>query len=235
MQRHLALVEDNQIILDNYADFLGGAGFEVDRYNTKESALQGLHENEPELLLLDIQLNHEQDAGFAICAEVRARNPILPIIFLTSHGSEVDQISGWRLGADDYITKDVSLDCLVVRIEALFRRLDVLTAPRKIEVPPQRGSVVHSGIEFDTQASTATWRGREVELTLTQFWLVQELCKAPGEAKSNDQLMQAAKIQVEPNTIAAHVKAIRSAFAKIDSSFDRIRTERGRGYRWLPS
>ncbi len=233
MKRHLALVEDDEVILSNYADFLAGLGFRVDRYGDKESALLGLGSDLPDLVLLDITLNGERDAGFAICAEIRRRAPCLPVIFLTSHDGEVDKISGLRLGADDYITKDVSLDYLVVRIEALFRRLEAYAAaPRGVAaiVPTQRAGV---DIEFDPQTATARWRSQPLELTLTQVWMLQALCEANGQTRSHAELMRAAKIVVEPNTVAAHMKAIREAFSRVDPSFDHIRTERGRGYRWL--
>jgi two-component system OmpR family response regulator len=233
MSRHIALIEDDQVILANYGDFLAGLGFEVDRYSSKASALQGLASRSPELVLLDVSLNGERDAGFTICADIRRHTPLLPVIFLSSYYDEVDRISGLRLGADDYIRKDESLDFLVVRIEALFRRRDAYTtAPPGISDPPPTHERLT--IHFDLERSTVTWRSTLVDLSLTQFWILHELCRSPGQAKTTNDLMRAAKLTVEPNTIAAHIKAIRSAFLQIDPHFDRIRTERGRGYRWLP-
>lgn len=235
MNRHLALVEDDDVILANYADFLVGLGYRVDAYSTKEAALQGLVRQRPELILLDITLNGERDAGYAVCAEVRHHAPQLPIIFLTSHDGEVDKISGLRLGADDYITKDVSLDYLVVRIEALFRRIEAYTASSRPSAPIEQTAVAAvDQIEFDLRSSIVRWQSQRVDLTLTQVWMLQELCKAPGQPRSHGELMRAAKIVVEANTITAHIKAIREAFQRVDPGFDRIRTERGRGYRWVP-
>jgi two-component system OmpR family response regulator len=235
MSRHIALIEDDQVILDNYADFLAGLGFEVDKYSSKAGALNGLASRPPELVLLDVSLNGERDAGFAICADIRRHTPLLPVIFLSSHDADVDRISGLRLGADDYITKDVSLDYLVVRIEALFRRRDAYStthAQNANREGPLKGAA--ADIEFDTHRSIATWRGQSLDLTLTQFWILQELCLVPGRIKSNAELMRGAKLTVAPNTVAAHIKAIREAFLRLESGFDRIRTERGRGYRWIP-
>lgn len=232
MSRHVALVEDDQVILDNYGDFLLGLGFNVDKYSSKTAALNGLVNRTPELVLLDVSLNGERDAGFAICADIRRHSPLLPIIFLSSHDADVDRISGLRLGADDYITKDVSLDFLVVRIEALFRRRDTYAAisTDRSNPPPAEES---SDIEFDLRRSTVKWRAMLVDLSLTQFWILHELCRSPGHARTTNDLMRAANLTVEPNTIAAHIKAIRSAFLEIDPRFEGIRTERGRGYRWL--
>ena len=234
MKRRIALVEDDPVILDNYADFLAGLGFEVERYPSKVTALQGLLERPPELVLLDISLNGERDAGFVICAQLRRHSPRLPVIFLTSHDAEVDKISGLRMDADDYITKDVSLDYIGVRIEALFRRRDTYaTAPVNATDPSSALGGVATDIEFDSQRSIATWRSQPLDLTLTQFWILQELCQAPARLKSTTELMRGAKLTVAPNTIAAHIGAIRGAFMRLDASFDQIRTERGRGYRWI--
>jgi two-component system OmpR family response regulator len=234
MRRHIALIEDDEVILGNYSDFLADLGFEVDRYATKAAALAGLASRPPEMVLLDISLNGERDAGFDICAEIRRRAPLLPVMFLTSHDAEVDKISGLRLGADDYITKDVSLDYLVVRIEALFRRRDAYGTSLSRFGDAKLADGNEENIEFDPQRSIVAWRNRPLDLTLTQFWILQELCRIPGRTRSPNELMRAAKLQVAPNTIAAHVKAIREAFLRIDPAFDRIRTERGRGYRWIP-
>lgn len=235
MNRHIALVEDDPVILENYADLLAGAGFTVDTYGTKQAALNGLRCRPPELVLLDITMNGERDAGFDICAAIRRATPDIPVIFLTSHDREVDKISGMRIGADDYITKDVSLDYLIVRVEALFRRRDAYLAAisgTATAGPPALGT--STGIKFDQTSSAVTWWGEKVDLSLTHFWMLYELCRDPGQAKSHLELMRAAKIVVEPNTVIAHVKAIRDAFRRIDAGFDCIRTERGRGYRWLP-
>lgn len=227
-------MEDDDIIRANYADLLRGAGFAIDAYGTKESALEGIAKQTPELVLLDITMNGERDAGFDICAVLRRNSAILPIVFLTSHDGDVDKISGLRLGADDYITKDTSLDYLVVRIEALFKRRDAqVSASRPFALPAANSSVSSSLIVFDDQASIVTWKGRRVDLPLTQFWILRDLWNNAGQSRSHDQLMRAAKIVVEPNTITAHVKAIRKAFLEFDATFDGIRTERGRGYRWV--
>jgi len=234
MKRCIALVEDDEVILENYADFLSGLGFHVDRYPSKVTALRGLRERPPDLVLLDISLNGERDAGFVICAQIRRLTPLLPVIFLTSHEAEVDKVSGLRLDADDYITKDVSLDYLIVRIEALFRRLDAYSTTRVSNADPIALTDGVAEIAFDTQRSTVTWRAQPVDVTLTQFWILQELCRSPGRVRSTNELMRGARLTVAPNTIAAHIGAIRAAFTEIDHGFDRIRTERGRGYRWIP-
>jgi len=228
----IAVVEDNDVQLSNYADLLRSYHFNVDTYATKESALQGLRRKPPEMVLLDLNLQNERDAGFEICAEVRQRTPQVPIVFVTAYDSEVERITGLRLGADDYISKDMSLDFLIVRIETLFRRCHAY----QVGVPASSGgkTLQRAAVELrlDTEASTATWSGMHLSLTLTQFWMLTDLYTNPGIARSHEDLMRAGKIVVEPNTVAAHVKAIRDEFRRTDPTFDRIATERGRGYRW---
>lgn len=230
MERNLALVEDDDVIRANYVDLLSQAGFRVTAYAGKQEALRGFA-SLPDLVLLDITMGRERDAGFELCGELRRRSATLPIIFLTSHDGEVDKISGLRLGADDYITKDVSIDYLIVRIEALFRRRAALrdepaTAERTTAPTPQQLSI-------NEELSSVSWSGKRIPLPLTQFWMLRELASQPGKVLSHADLMRAAKIVVEPNTVTAHVKAIRDAIRQVDPEFDGIRTERGRGYRWV--
>jgi two-component system OmpR family response regulator len=185
---------------------------------------------------MDITLNGDRDAGFDACLEIRKQHPTLPIVFLTSHDAEVDKISGLRLGADDYITKDVSLEYLIVRIDTLLKRRAALQQATP-GTPQRQSSDAEQGgaVDFDDGASVAIWRGKQLKLPLTQYWILRELCRARGQPRSQTELMRAAKITVEPNTVTAHIKAIRDEFRRIDPSFDRIHTERGRGYRWLPN
>lgn len=230
MNPRIALVEDDPVILRNYADFLRDCGLDVDTYSSKAAALEGLQRLPPDLVLLDITLGQQREAGFEICSDFRHMHPDVPIVFLTSHDGEIDKISGLRLGADDYLTKDVSLDFLIVRIEALFRRRN---AYARSSQPPASIAPSDDMLHLDPVTCVAYWCSKPVEISLTQYWMLAELHRHPGRARSHEELMKAANLVVEPNTITAHIKAIRDAFRRIDSSFDRIATERGRGYRWL--
>jgi two-component system OmpR family response regulator len=163
---------------------------------------------------------------------LRKRSSTLPIIFLTSHDADVDRISGLRLGADDYLTKDSSIDYVIVRIETLQRRIAaVAAAGNRGALAPNEAR--RSALTMDDAVSRAQWRGQPVDLTLTQFWMLRELVQHNGGVVSHQALMSAAQIVVELNTVTAHVKSIRDAFRRVDPGFDGIRTERGRGYRWV--
>ena len=234
MSKTIVFVEDDEIIRENYSELLRQSGFQVDSFASREQALAVMQNSLPDLAILDVTLDNERDAGFQLCADLRAISPTLPIVFLTSHDSEIDKISGLRLGADDYITKDCSIEYVIVRIETLFRRLDSIRA--NVPDTTHNGRFLsHDGssLRLDKERCEAYWGEQKIPLPLTHFWIVECLYSAPGQVKRASELMAAANIVVEPNTITAHVKAIREAFKAIDSTFRCIKTERGKGYRWL--
>jgi len=229
MRRRIAYVEDNTAFRERFAHILRDQGFNVSTYACKEEAMPMLCQALPDLALLDICQEGDRDAGYQLCAEIRRLSREVPIIFLTNRQDEVDKISGFRLGADDYISKQASAEYIVVRIEALFRRLDALRAGGR----PGEGHNRARGLELNDVYSTVHWHGVHIDMPLTQFWILKDLCRHPGEVRSHHELMRAASVTVELNTIAAHVKAIRGAFSAEDPAFHCIRTERGRGYRWI--
>ena len=231
MQKQMLFVEDDDVIRENYTELLADEGFEVSSFADRHSAINHARNSLPDIALLDISLCGERDAGFQMCSDLRQLSPQLPILFLTSHDSEMDKISGMRLGADDYLTKDVSVDYLIIRIEAILRRFETLTANGKQLLCENKCS--QSDLFIDDNIQAHYWRQQKVDLTLTQFHIIKALASQPGQVKSLGQLMRSADMYVEPNTITAHIKTIRHQFKVIDSEFDCIKTERGRGYRWL--
>jgi len=235
MNDRILLVEDNPILRENLAELLQMEGFRVTTCSDRTSALQGFDATAPDLAILDITLGEETEAGFVLCAELRQRSEQLPIIFFTSHDNDIDRISGMRLGVDDYLTKDISTDYLVIRIKALLQRIAILRGgnARASAGNGHNGAILEiDRLRLDTQRHTASWQGEPLDISLTQFWILQSLVQAPGQAKSLQQLMSAANLAVQPNTIAAHIKNLRAQFRRIDPGFNAIRTERGIGYRW---
>jgi two-component system OmpR family response regulator len=226
----IGFVEDDLTIRENYSELLTDEGYEVRSHEGRVSAMDDFGRSCPDIVLIDVALGRERDGGYQLCSHLRARYPLLPIIFLTSFDSEIDKISGLRLGADDYLSKDTSTAYLLVRIETLLRRKAALQQGR--DSGPQRQSV-EAKLTIDKRRSVISWNGRDVELPLTQFWIVEDLITS-GSVRTLEQLMRAGRIVVEPNTIAAHIKNIRRKFKEIDTDFDCIRTERGLGYRWVP-
>jgi two-component system OmpR family response regulator len=227
MSRKIALVEDETAIRENYADVLRKQGYDIAAYATRQQAMQAFKTRLPDLAVIDIGLGDEIDGGFALCRDLRALSATLPIIFLTARDSDFDTVSGLRMGADDYLTKDVSLPHLLARIAALFRRIDIMDSPAVVEEIIERDQ-----LKLDMKRIIAFWNNKPVELTLTEFWMVHALAKFPGHVKDRDQLMGEAKLVVDDSTITSHVKRIRKKFMQIDPKFDRIDTVYGMGYRW---
>jgi two-component system, OmpR family, response regulator len=227
MSRRIAIIEDEPAIRANYVEALRRHGFEVAAYAGRAEALAAIRTRLPDLAVIDIGLGSELDGGFALCRELRALSATLPIIFLTARDSDFDIVAGLRLGADDYLTKDVSLPHLLARIAALFRRAELAGRPEEQAERLERGALL-----LDLKRFSVSWRGVGVALTLTEFWMVHALAKFPEHVKSRDQLMRDANLVVDDGTITSHIKRIRRKFLDADPAFDAIDTVYGMGYRW---
>ncbi|WP_105187805.1 proteobacterial dedicated sortase system response regulator [Pseudoalteromonas sp. T1lg48] len=225
--KRIAIIEDEAAIRDNYVEMLQGQGYEVQGFADRPSAELALSERLPDLAIVDIGLGNEIDGGFLLCQSLRARSQTLPIIFLTARDSEIDTVCGLRMGADDYLTKDISMAHLAARIGALFRRVEAQGSPNE-----QDDTLVQDKLELNLNRLRASWLGQAVDLTVTEFWMVHSLAKRPGHVKSRDELMSDAKIYVDDSTITSHVKRIRRKFQALDAQFDCIDTVYGMGYRW---
>ena len=223
----VAVVEDDAAIRDNYLAGLRRQGYRVAGYSGRKDALAAFENRLPDLVIIDVNLGAEVEGGFELCRQLRARSAQLPIIFLTARESELDAVSGLRLGADDYLTKRVSLEHLLARVAALFRRVEALSSSEAESDRLEQGSLV-----LDRDRMTAQWRGEAVPLTLTEFWVVYALALHPGHVKNREQLMAAANAVLDDGTVTSQVKRIRAKFLSIDPSFDAIQTVYGMGYRW---
>lgn len=228
MAKRIAIIEDEAAIRDNYAAAFRREGYTVDAFDARVPALNAFESRLPDLVVIDVNLQDDVEGGFELCRDLRARSADLPIIFLTARDSEFDAVSGLRLGADDYLTKDISLPHLMARVAALFRRMEALKKPQAADSSIRRGDLA-----IDTERMSVHWQDRAVGLTLTEFWLVHAMARYPGHVKNRQQLMDAAQAVLDDNTITSHIKRIRRKFIAIDESFDAIETVYGMGYRWL--
>jgi two-component system OmpR family response regulator len=228
MKKQIAIVEDEPALRENYSAALARLGYQVKTYGNRRAALQAFEVHLPDLAIIDIALEDEAEGGFDLCRALRALSAELPIIFLTARDSEMDAVSGLRLGADDFLTKDASLVHLAARVAALFRRVDALRQPDNAGQVLQRGALA-----VDTEKMQTTWNGHAVALSLTEFWIVHALARNPGHVKNRQQLMDAANVVLDDNTVTSHVKRLRRKFLEVDSAFDAIQTVYGMGYRWL--
>ncbi len=227
----IALVEDEPDLRENYRLALTNCGYTVDCYENREQAERAFDHELPDLLIVDVGLGTEYEGGFELCRIVRAKSALTPIIFLTARDSELDIISGLRLGADDYLTKDISLGHLLARVNALLRRVDAIRQESQNKDDKQKILDLH----IDSERLYVKWKKQNVALTVTEFWLVHCLARYPGQVKSRQQLMDAANLVLDDQTITAHIKRIRKKFIAIDTDFSAIESVYAAGYRWLDS
>lgn len=228
MAYHIAIIEDDPVIRENYADVLKRQGYKVSIHGNRPSAQAALEARLPDLAVIDIGLGDEIDGGFALCQWLRSQSATLPIIFLSARDSDFDVVSGLRMGADDYLTKDLSLPHLLARIAALFRRMEAMQEPAS-----GQDEVLERGrLRIDKQRVDCRWQDQVVDLTLTEFWMLYSLARRPGHVKSRQQLMSDSNMVVDDTTITSHIKRIRKKFQAIDPEFDCIDTVYGMGYRW---
>ncbi|WP_336489700.1 response regulator [Methylobacterium nigriterrae] len=230
--RRVLLVEDDDLLRANYQALLSAHRLSVCACATKAEATAAFAAEAFDVVILDVTLGHDYEAGFDLCQAFRQRRKITPIIFLTERDEDADRISGLRLGADDYLSKTISGSYLVARINALIRRIEAI-AQGEAEVAKPAPQPDNTRLKIDERLSRAFWDGRPLDLSLTQFWILKDLFEHAGEVRSITELMRAANITVQPNTIVVHIKAIREEVQKSAPEFACIKSERARGYRWI--
>jgi two-component system, OmpR family, response regulator ChvI len=229
----IALVDDDRNILTSVSILLESEGYEVRTYTDGASALAALGQTPPDMAVLDIKMPRMD--GMELLRRLRQKTD-LPVIFLTSKDDEVDEMLGLRMGADDYIRKPFSQRLLVERIRAVLRRREAAEPGRErteTEKVLERGQ-----LQMDPLRHSVTWKGEAVQLTLTEFLILQALAQRPGFVKSRDQLMDAAydnQIYVDDRTIDSHIKRVRKKFRDVDGEFSSIETLYGVGYRYKES
>jgi len=228
MPNTIALVDDDRNILTSIAMALEAEGFAVRTYTDGAEALKGLTAQPVDLAILDIKMPRMD--GMELLGQLR-KDSAMPVIFLTSKDDEVDEVLGLRMGADDYIKKPFSQRLLVERIRALLRRGELARGNGgEAEPAIQRGE-----LRLDPGRHQCTWKGENVDLTVTEFLLLKSLALRPGHVKSRDQLMDSAygeHIYVDDRTIDSHVKRLRKKFKAADPEFAHIETLYGVGYRY---
>ena len=219
----ILIVEDETSLVDVLSYNLQREGYEVVIAKEGREGLRKAQMILPDLILLDLMLPGMN--GLEICRELRAtaRTANLPILMLTAKAEESDQIIGFALGADDYVTKPFSVKVLLQRIKVLLRRG---TSPE-----PATDIIENAGVCIDKHGYTVTVEGQTVSLTPTEFRLLETLMKQPGRAFTRHDLMEAAvgDAIVLERTIDVHIKALRR---KLEGSGPLIETVRGIGYRF---
>ena len=226
-QPRILIVEDERGLTQSLSWYFNREGYETHVAHDGQDGLRKAQTLLPDLILLDIMLPGM--SGLDVCRELRAgeRTRDIPIIMITAKSEETDQVVGYSLGADDYVPKPFSNKVLLHKVKALLRR---------VEGPGESGDVTeHLGVKVDRVRHRVTFRGEALELTPTEFRLLECLVRQPGRAFSRQQLMDAAIGEgsiVLDRTIDVHVKTLRRKLTEAGGSGELIETVRGVGYRF---
>ncbi|MGE9267967.1 MAG: two-component system response regulator CreB [Verrucomicrobiales bacterium] len=221
----ILLVEDEPAIADTLIYALESENFSVRHVATAREALEASSEQAPDFFILDIGL--PDMTGFDLCRQVRATHS-QPILFLTARDSEIDQILGLELGADDYVTKPFSPRAVVARVRAILRRQthDPATTPSPLPSPEL--------LSHDEEAMRITCLGRPLSLTAHEYKLLATFLSQPGRVFTRDQLLMRAwedPGSAMDRTIDAHIKSLRAKLRALSpEAAEALQTRRGLGY-----
>ncbi|MEL7060391.1 MAG: response regulator transcription factor [Acidobacteriota bacterium] len=228
----VALVDDEETLRETVGFALRREGYRVETYTDGQEAWEAFEQSLPDLAILDIMMPRLD--GLDLCRRLRAESERLPIVFLTSRDDEFDRVLGLELGADDYLCKPFSMRELVARVKVLFRRLALEGQPNGAEE-----KILEVGdLTLDLQRVTARWREQPLQLTVTEFLILEALARHPGHVKTRQQLVQEGyphETYVSDRTIDSHIKRLRRKLHDADPEFDDIETVYGLGYRWRQS
>lgn len=217
----ILLVEDDKSIISNLTQFLAAEGYEVKSASGQTKALSMMEKERFDLVLLDISLS--EGNGFAVCKAVKS-NYRIPVIFLTALGDEYSTVTGFELGADDYIAKPFRPRELSSRIRNILR----LTGGT--------GTVISLGtITVDTVKGIASKNGKDLYLSALEYRLLLVFLNNRGRILSRTQLLEAiwgiAGEFVNDNTLTVYIKRLREKIEDDPQNPDIIKTVRGLGYK----
>ncbi len=231
MKNNVFLIDDDKNILTSVSMLLETEGYKVKTFSDGESGLKAILENDPDIAVVDIKMPRLD--GIELLKKLRKTSDI-PVIFLTSKDTEIDELLGLKIGADDYITKPFSQKILIERIRILIKR-DELKNIKKSKID-DKSFLKIGNILLDTEKYMCKWKNKSVNLTVTEFLLIKSLVKNIGVVKSRDQLINSAfgedKENIDDRSIDHHFKRIRKKFKGIDNSFNSIITVYGGGYKF---
>ncbi len=225
--KNILVVEDDRALAGVLEYNLTSEGFNVTCAMDGQDALNQARAKTPDLVLLDVMIPIMD--GVQVCRQLRseATTANTPIIMLTAKGEETDQVVGFSVGADDYVTKPFSVRVLLERVKALLRRNE--------RMGDGNDMISVGGIAIDRVKHRALLDGKVLDLTPSEFRLLDTLIRQPGRAFDRSELIDSAlgtDAIVLERTIDVHIRSLRK---KLDASSDRIETVRGIGYRFCES
>jgi len=223
MAERLLIIDDDARLSAMLSDYLGAAGFAVERSLTGREGLAALERGEFDAVILDVMLPDAD--GFELCRSIRARRQT-PILMLTARGDETDRIVGLELGADDYLPKPFSPRELLARLRAILRR-------GPLPGPGGEGTMCFGRLRIDRESRALSIGGEDKALTSYQFDLLVALAENAGRVLSREQLMDLVKgeeLDAYDRTIDVHISRIRALIEDDPKHPRRVITVRGAGY-----
>ena len=219
----ILLVEDEPDVLDLLVFNLQKAGYKTATARDGVAGLQKARDLLPALVILDLMLPGME--GTEICRQLKAdaKTRHIPIVMLTAKAEEVDRVVGLELGADDYVTKPFSPRELLLRVKSILKRAQGGGAPAEV--------LKHGDLALDRAKHAVTVKGKPVELTATEFKLLDMLLERRGRVQTRDTLLTDVwgyEGDVDTRTVDTHVRRLRE---KLGKAGDAIETVRGVGYR----
>lgn len=226
MPRTILVVDDDPHIRQLLVFALGKAGMATHEAEDGEEAVAMIAACPPDLVILDI--NMPRMDGLEVCRRVRATSAV-PILFLSSRDDEIDRVLGIELGADDYVVKPFSPREVVARTQAILRRAGA-APPAAAE--NSTAIIAHNCLLLDSESWRASWDGKDVALTVTEFTMLQTLASRPGKVFSRDAIidrLHGPGFAVTDRTIDSHIRNLRAKFAAVGGE-SLIETRPGIGY-----
>ena len=224
----ILVVEDDKAILNGLLDVLVFNGYEVVGVEDGGEGLQKALEERYDLVVLDVMLPTLD--GFSICEQIRKKKPGQAIIILTAKGSEDDIVTGFKAGADDYISKPFPLRELMVRVEAILRRTGKNLGDEQLQ---------SHGIFFDGKTLVASHNQQTVELTRREMDIILYLHRHRDQIVSKKQLLgevwNYTDTDIETRTVDIHILKLRKKIGSLIGDTPFIITVRGEGYRLEPA
>lgn len=215
----ILIADDEQLMRQLVIDFLKPEGYEILEASDGKEALEIYDKEHPDLILLDVMMPGYD--GWTVCREIR-RESTVPIMMLTAKGEEIDQLFAYDLGADEYITKPFSPKILVAKIKALLRRSQ----------NEQETHEADDGVAIDRDARQVVFDGKNVDLSPTEYKLLNYLMSNTGKALSRRQILNQVwnyDYYGDLRTVDTHINRLR---IKLGDKGRYIRTVRGYGYRY---
>ncbi len=232
MNKHILIIDDDIKLIELLTEYLEQNQFRVSHILDGLNAVGVISETAPDLIILDYMMP-EKD-GLEILRDIRSCH-VLPIIMLTARGDDTDKIVGLELGADDYLSKPFNPRELLARIKAVLRRQPT---PFSITVQKKDHLIEMEDMILNRNAHTIEIKGECMDLSTTEFNILEVLMKHPNRVLSRDQIMNMAKgkdFMAFDRSIDIHISKLRSKIETDPSSPKRIKTVWGSGYMFVES